>query len=61
MPHTEADHKFRNALVQELIFAWKQAGPAGKAALAQVLFNVGIEFRSGEWVVATCNGFFQEG
>lgn len=42
MPSTQA-------IITELLYAYKQAGPAGKLALSRVLANVGMIFQAGEW------------
>lgn len=55
-PKTPVDWAFRKAVACELIFAWKDSGPAGKRALERVMFNVGIEFHDGEWAFATEHG-----
>lgn len=42
MPSTQA-------IITELLYAYQQAGPAGKLALSRVLANVGMVFHAGRW------------
>jgi hypothetical protein len=56
-PKTDADMAFKKAVACELIFAWKDGGPAAKQSLARVMNNVGLDYVNGEWMFDTPNGY----